>query len=317
MPGDDGDAAESLNKSIQKLSDQMTSLSKDFKALKPLIPAVNELVKLPAAMKSLAGSVKDAEQQTAALNLAVSKLEGSGSSKIAKHSGKENKKQIRPVDGDDAEYGPSESEGGGGDPSGPSSSSEGSRSPSPRRHRRADRDRDARRRFRGEDEEDRLPTRVLKIDFPTFDGSGDPLIWLNRCEIYFRGNKTPSRRRVWMASLHMTELAQLWYYKYEMNNGEPSWRNFVRLVQKRFGPTMTDTPLGSLALLRHAGNVVDYSNKFMHLACREAELSELQQVHLFVAGLQEPVKTDVGLRSPKTLDDAIMYARAYEQRQSA
>jgi len=188
MPGDDVDAAESLNKSIQKLSDQMTSLSKDFKALKPLIPAVNELVKLPAAMKSLAGSVKDAEQQTAALNLAVSKLEGSGSSKIAKHSGKEKKKQIRPVDGDDAEYGPSESEGGGGDPSGPSSSSEGSRSPSPRRHRRADRDRDARRRFRGEDEEDRLPTRVLKIDFPTFDGSGDPLIWLNRCEIYFRGN---------------------------------------------------------------------------------------------------------------------------------
>jgi len=115
----------------------------------------------------------------------------------------------------------------------------------------------------------------------------------------------------------MTESAQLWYYKYEMNNGEPSWRDFVRLVQERFGPTMTDTPLGSLALLRRAGNVVDYSNKFMHLACREAELSELQQVHLFVAGLQEPVKTDVGLRSPKTLDDAIMYARAYEQRQSA
>jgi len=113
------DAAESLNKSIQKLSDQMTSLSKDFKALKPLIPAVNELVKLPAAMKSLAGSVKDAEQQTAALNLAVSKLEGSGSSKIAKHSGKEKKKQIRPVDGDDAEYGPSESEGGAGAPSDP------------------------------------------------------------------------------------------------------------------------------------------------------------------------------------------------------
>ena len=76
----------------------------------------------------------------------------------------------------------------------------------------------------------------------------------------------------------MTESAQLWYYKYEMNNGEPSWRDFVRLVQKRFGPTMTDTPLGSLALLRHAGKVVDYSNKFMHLACREAELSELQQV---------------------------------------
>ena len=33
-----------------------------------------------------------------------------------------------------------------------------------------------------------------------------------------------------MASLHMTESAQLWYYKYEMNNGEPSWHDFIQLI---------------------------------------------------------------------------------------
>ena len=37
MPGDGADAMETLNKSIKTLSDQMTSLAKDFKALKPLI----------------------------------------------------------------------------------------------------------------------------------------------------------------------------------------------------------------------------------------------------------------------------------------
>lgn len=63
-------------------------------------------------------------------------------------------------------------------------------------------------------------------------------------------------------------------YKYEMNNGKQSLRTFVRLAQKRFGPSMIDTPLGSLALLRHTGTIDDYCNKFMQLYCRDGELSE-------------------------------------------
>ena len=76
---------------------------------------------------------------------------------------------------------------------------------------------------------------------------------------------------------------------------------------------MTD-PLGGLALLRLTGSVAEYSNQFMNLAYRDTELSEKQQVQLFVMGLREPLKTDVALRSPKTLDKVIMYARVYEQR---
>jgi hypothetical protein len=30
-------------------------------------------------------------------------------------------------------------------------------------------------------------TRFHKLDFPTFDGGGDPLPFLNRCEHYFCG----------------------------------------------------------------------------------------------------------------------------------
>jgi len=50
------------------------------------------------------------------------------------------------------------------------------------------------------------------------------------------------------------------------------------------------------------------------LACREVELSERQQIQLFVAGLANPLRTDVAIQAPATLDDAIRYARAYEQR---
>jgi hypothetical protein len=34
---------------------------------------------------------------------------------------------------------------------------------------------------------------------------------------------------------------------------------------------------------------------------------------MYTAGLVNPLKTDVALRRPHTLDDAIMLARAYEQ----
>jgi hypothetical protein len=38
-------------------------------------------------------------------------------------------------------------------------------------------------------------------------------------------------------------------------------------------------------------------------------------VHIYTPGLINPLKTDVALRRPTSLDDAIMLARAYEQRQ--
>jgi hypothetical protein len=41
----------------------------------------------------------------------------------------------------------------------------------------------------------------------------------------------------------------------------------------------------------------------------------MQLVHIYTAGLVNPLKTDVALRRPTSLDDAIMLARAYEQRQ--
>jgi hypothetical protein len=43
-------------------------------------------------------------------------------------------------------------------------------------------------------------TRFHKLDFPTFDGGGDPLLFLNRCEHYFRGQRTVEEERVWLAA---------------------------------------------------------------------------------------------------------------------
>jgi hypothetical protein len=114
--------------------------------------------------------------------------------------------------------------------------------------------------------------------------------------------------------MHLSGAAQLWYYRLELSAGTPSWRCFSQLVQQRFGPPITDEPVGELMLLRRTGTVEDYTDKFLALACRDADLSEAQLIQMFTAGLVNLLKTDVALHRPQSLDDAIMFARASEQR---
>ena len=73
-------------------------------------------------------------------------------------------------------------------------------------------------------------TRFHKLEFPSFDGTGDPLPFLNRCEHYFRGQRTLEEEQVWLAALHLQGSAQQWYMRLELEEGvphgadsQPSW----------------------------------------------------------------------------------------------
>jgi hypothetical protein len=74
--------------------------------------------------------------------------------------------------------------------------------------------------------------------------------------------------------MHLTGSAQLWYYRLELTAGTPSWCRFAQLVQQRFGPPMTDSPVGEIMLLRRVASVEDYTDKFLALACRDTDLTE-------------------------------------------
>jgi hypothetical protein len=157
-----------------------------------------------------------------------------------------------------------------------------------------------------EDGGDFLPT-YHKLDFTKFDGSSDPLPWLNRCEHYFRVHHTLEHKRVSYASFHLREDVQLWFHRLELNGGAPSWNCFVQLINTCF------SPLGELTLLRRSGTVDEFCSKFMSLSYRGHTLTEPQQIQLFTTSLGEPLRTDVALQRPSSLDEAIMFARAYKQ----
>jgi hypothetical protein len=55
----------------------------------------------------------------------------------------------------------------------------------------------------------------------------------------------------------------------------------------------------------------------MALSCRDPSITEPQQIQLFITGLGDPLRTDVALQQPSTLDDAVIFARAYEQRNAS
>jgi hypothetical protein len=139
-----------------------------------------------------------------------------------------------------------------------------------------------------EDEEDEAFPTTHKMEFPKFDGMGNPLPWLNRCEWYFRVRRTPEHWRVAYAFFYLTNDAQLWYHRLELNANPPPWPCFVQLVSKRFGPPLMESPIGELTLLRRDGSVDDFTKRFMALSCCDTAISEQQQVQLFLAGLDNP-----------------------------
>jgi hypothetical protein len=119
---------------------------------------------------------------------------------------------------------------------------------------------------------------------------------------------------VFLAAFYMTGDAAQWYALVERNHGTPDWAAFVKLVNQRFGPPLHDNMLGELIQLKRETTVADYQSRFLTLVNRCTGLTEKQQIDIFTAGLRNPLKTDVELEQPTTLDDAMALARAYESR---
>ena len=140
--------------------------------------------------------------------------------------------------------------------------------------------------------------RYSKLEFPSFDGSEDPLIWLRRCEQFFGNQQTPKEEKVGLAAFHLMGEAQLWFYQVEKEEHVLGWEEFKAHCNVRFGPPMSNNPSGELANLKQKGTAEDYQCQFQSLLARTSDLNPRQQVNLFTAGLGEGLRIEVELQQP-------------------
>jgi hypothetical protein len=54
-----------------------------------------------------------------------------------------------------------------------------------------------------------------KLCFPKYDGTEDPLPWLNHCEQFFRETQSPDDEKVLLSAFYMQGVTQQWYYRLE------------------------------------------------------------------------------------------------------
>lgn len=83
----------------------------------------------------------------------------------------------------------------------------------------------------------------VKMDFPVFDGSKDPLSWLHRCDQFFLNQRTPEDDKVGIAAFHLIGEAQLWFYKISQEEPRLPWATFKEYCNMRFGPPLRSNPL--------------------------------------------------------------------------
>ncbi|KAA8548911.1 hypothetical protein F0562_000595 [Nyssa sinensis] len=156
--------------------------------------------------------------------------------------------------------------------------------------------------------------KLVKLDFPRFNGGEDPTSWLCRADQFFDFHETPEGERVALASFHLEGDAQLWYQLLKQEMGVISWETFKEGLHSRYGPTQFYDFFGELTKLQQTGSVREYQTQFEKLLAKAGSLSQTQQVSCFVSGLKESIKADVLAGRPNSLSAAISLARLYEAR---
>jgi hypothetical protein len=159
--------------------------------------------------------------------------------------------------------------------------------------------------------------RFYKLEFPTYDGTVDPLNWINQCEQFFRGQRTLASDQTWLASYHLTGAAQTWYFAIKQDEGMPTWARFKELCHLQFGTAVRGPRLAELECLQFTTTVQDYADRFNAVLCHARNLDPVQKAELFVGGLSDHIRVDVEMRAPQDLSTAVYLARAFELRAAA
>ncbi|XP_044500235.1 uncharacterized protein LOC123221450 [Mangifera indica] len=147
----------------------------------------------------------------------------------------------------------------------------------------------------------------LRLDFPRYDGTKDPITWIDRAEQFFAFHKTPLNAKVPLVAYHLEGGVHLWFQSFRGIRVWVTSEEFKQAINEYYGPTLLDDFYGELTKLTQMGLVRKYHTQFDRLLVRAGSLIEQQQISCFVSGLWETIRADVRAANPQTLSHAAGY----------
>ncbi|KAH9680855.1 hypothetical protein KPL71_026714 [Citrus sinensis] len=157
-----------------------------------------------------------------------------------------------------------------------------------------------------------MAPKLTKLDFPRYDGSEDPTLWICRAEQFFDFQATAPNDQVRLAAYHLERDAQLWFQRRKNQGHLVTWEGIKAGLLERFGSTEYEDPFGELCKLKQTGTVSEYQTRFERLLARAGHLTDKQEAECFISGLKDGLRTDVRVQNPPNLSAAIGLARTYE-----
>jgi len=123
-------------------------------------------------------------------------------------------------------------------------------------------------------------------------------------------------QRIALASSYLKEAALQWWVGLcrDPNSVPHTWDAFGVALRSRFQPVAASrTARAQLrALSQGSMNVADYNNKFYSLVQLIPDMSDADQVELFISGLRPRISKEVDLREPANLQAAMTAAQKIE-----
>lgn len=128
-------------------------------------------------------------------------------------------------------------------------------------------------------------------------------------------HQTPPLSKFKQAAVHMEGKALQWFQTYMMNRitrDIPSWEEFVRALNDRFGTMLYEDPMSKLVNLKQTSSIQTYLDQFEELLnC--VNLHETHGLSYFLRGLKSEIALLVHKFKPSSFSEAIQLARLYEQ----
>nr|KYP60086.1 hypothetical protein KK1_015534 [Cajanus cajan] len=157
-------------------------------------------------------------------------------------------------------------------------------------------------------------TRLARIDFPRFNGENINQ-WMYQCENCFLIDATPEDVKVWLAIVHLEGKALQWHTAISKNlaNQQPSWEEYTKMLQDRFGD-VCDDPMAELMKLRQEKGVSEYHEAFDAIISR-LDFTKEYRLSCFLGGLKHEIQMMVRMFRPDSVRRAFSLAKMYEASQ--